>query len=223
MSNLDIAQKADVVVLAVKPQKMAMVLSELAELHPQNKLFMSVAAGISCAQIENSVGTKMETKEESIRLVRAMPNTPALVKCGATGIARGTFATDADISFCNELFEQLGVGVEVPEKELDLITGLSGSGPAYVMRFIEAMISAAVSHGLDTEKATKLVSQTVYGAAVLLRETKETPKQLREKVTSPGGTTMAGLSALDTHEFDRAIHAAIDAAKKRSIELGETH
>ena len=222
-SCFEIAQQAQVVVLAVKPQKMPKVLEELESLSPENKLFMSVAAGISCAQIEHAIGKRAQESEHPVRLIRAMPNTPALVKNGATGLARGSNATEDDINFCLELFDRLGLSVEVPEKEIDLITGLSGSGPAYVMRFIEAMVDAAVAHGLDAVKAKDLVIQTVHGATVLLKETKETPQELREKVTSPGGTTMAGLAALDEHNFDRVIYAAIHAAQKRSIELGQTN
>jgi len=221
-SNLEIAQQAEVVVLAVKPQKMPQVLDELELLSPVNKLFMSVAAGISCAQIEHAIGKKTQDPHRRVRLIRAMPNTPALVKSGATGLTRGAEATEDDVDFCFDLFDRLGISVEIPEKDIDLITGLSGSGPAYVMRLIEAMVDAAVAHGLDAVKALDLVTQTVHGATVLLKETKETPQQLREKVTSPGGTTMAGLAALDENNFDQVIHAAINAAQKRSVELGQT-
>lgn len=213
-SNLEMAAEADLVILATKPQTMKTVLQELAGLDSTDKLFISVAAGISSMQIEEGLQTKP-------RVIRAMPNTPALVKKGATAISKGRHAKDEDLSLARALFESLGVVVEVEEHQMNLVTGLSGSGPAYVMRFLEAMIDAASKLGLAENSARILATQTLHGAMRLLDESQDTPQQLREKVSSPGGTTVAGLKALSEHQFDRCIEAAIRAASDRADELGK--
>ena len=219
-SNLAITEAANVVILAIKPQKMAGVLEELAGLQNTDKLFVSVAAGISCQQIESNIARNDATS--NIRVIRAMPNTPALVKKGATGICKGRFSTPTDMATAKNLFESLGIAIEVDESQINIVTGLSGSGPAYVMRMVEAMIQSGEALGLTPEHARRLVTQTVHGAMVLLEESRDTPKGLREKVTSPGGTTMAGLAALDEHDFNESIDAAVRAAKQRADELGKS-
>jgi pyrroline-5-carboxylate reductase len=150
-----------------------------------------------------------------------MPNTPALVGAGATGIAGGAHATQEDLVLAATLFESVGLCVQVPESELDAVTGLSGSGPAYVFALIEALRDAGVAEGLSAEVSLRLASQTVFGAAKLLLDEGEPPETLRERVTSPGGTTRAGLDALAEASFGDVIAGAVRAATRRSNELRE--
>jgi pyrroline-5-carboxylate reductase len=150
-----------------------------------------------------------------------MPNTPALVGAGATAIAPGSRATDDDLDLVETLFRSVGIAVRVPEEQIDAVTGLSGSGPAYVFAMIEALRDAGTREGLPEETALRLASQTVFGAARLLLDQGETPEVLRERVTSPGGTTRAGLDALETMGFADTIRGAVRAATRRSVELGE--
>jgi len=150
-----------------------------------------------------------------------MPNTPALVLAGATAIARGSCASDEDLSLARRIFDLIGTTCLVEEKLLDTVTGLSGSGPAYVLTFIEALSDAGVKHGLSREVATALAAQTVYGTAKLLLETREHPAVLRGNVTSPGGTTIAGMHSLERDGFRAATMNAVEAGVLRSKELGE--
>ena len=204
--------EGDVVVLAVKPQVFPKVLPILRGSVSDDALVVSVAAGISTRIVEGALS-------ENARVVRTMPNTPALVGAGATGIAAGAHATEEDLSLAQTLFESVGVVARVPEAELDAVTGLSGSGPAYVFALIEALRDAGVGEGLSEEVSLELASQTVFGAAKLLLEENESPETLRERVTSPGGTTRAGLDALEKSGFSEVIAGAVRAATRRSNEL----
>jgi pyrroline-5-carboxylate reductase len=150
-----------------------------------------------------------------------MPNTPALVGAGATAIAAGTNATEADLDLTELLFRSVGIALRVPEDQIDAVTGLSGSGPAYVFAMVEALRDAGASEGLPEGTALQLASQTVFGAARLLLEEGDAPEVLRARVTSPGGTTQAGLDALAAADFAAAVRAAVRAATLRSVELGE--
>lgn len=212
--NAEVAAWADVLVIAVKPQVIETVLASLAPCLTQSALVVSVAAGVTIHRIEAAL-------PEGTRVIRTMPNTPALVRAGATAIARGTTATDADTDLAEQLFQNVGVTVHVPEKLLDAVTGLSGSGPAYVFLLIEALTEAGARVGLPTETALQLASQTVFGAAKLLIERGEAPARLREQVTSPGGTTVAGLKALVDGKFTETLIEAVEAATLRSQELGQ--
>lgn len=212
--NLEAVGEADVVVLATKPQVFAKMLPGIAAALGPEKLLISVAAGISTTLIERALPA-------GVRVVRTMPNTPALVGAGATAIAAGTEATDEDLDLAESLFRSVGISVRVPEEQLDAVTGLSGSGPAYVFAFIEALRDAGVREGLPEETALALASQTVFGASRLLRDEKESPEVLRDRVTSPGGTTRAGLDALAAGGFAEVIAGAIRAATRRSAELGK--
>ena len=205
---------ATVVVLAIKPQVFPQVLPSLgAALHPQT-LVVSIAAGISTKIIERALPA-------GTRVVRAMPNTPALVGEGATAIAGGAEATDADLTLAETLFQSVGICVTVPEAQIDAVTGLSGSGPAYVFAMIEALRDAGASEGLSEEISLELAAQTVLGAARLLFEEGESPETLRNRVTSPGGTTRAGLDALEAAGFATTLAGAVRAATRRSNELRE--
>jgi pyrroline-5-carboxylate reductase len=212
--NAEAVREATVVVLATKPQVFGQVLPGIAATVSPDALLVSIAAGISAASIERSF-------PEGARVVRSMPNTPALVGAGATAIAAGSHATDEDLALAETLFESVGIAVRVPEEQIDAVTGLSGSGPAYVFALIEALRDAGAREGLPEEIALELASQTVFGAARLLLDQKEAPEVLRERVTSPGGTTRAGLDALETTGFADAIRGAVRAATRRSIELGK--
>ncbi len=212
--NAEAVREAMVVVLATKPQVFPQLLPGLVSAVRPDALVVSIAAGISTRIIEAafSAGT---------RVVRSMPNTPALVGAGATAIARGSHATDADLALAETLFRSVGTAVVVPEEQLDAVTGLSGSGPAYVFAMIEALRDAGVREGLPEDTALQLASQTVFGAARLLLEQAESPEVLRQRVTSPGGTTRAGLDALEAAGFADVVMGAVRAATRRSVELGE--
>jgi pyrroline-5-carboxylate reductase len=212
--NAEAVQEATVIVLATKPQVFAQVLPGLAAVVSADALLISIAAGISTGMIERAFPA-------GSRVVRTMPNTPALVGAGATAIAAGTHATEDDLGLAETLFRSVGIAVRVPEEQIDAVTGLSGSGPAYVFAMIEALRDAGTREGLPEETALQLASQTVFGAARLLLDEKEAPEVLRDRVTSPGGTTRAGLDALADAGFADAILGAVHAATRRSVELGK--
>ncbi|MFA9469092.1 MAG: pyrroline-5-carboxylate reductase [Deltaproteobacteria bacterium] len=212
--NAEAVKDATVVVLAIKPQVFAQVLPGLSGALPADALLISIAAGISTRIIERSF-------PDGSRVVRTMPNTPALVGAGASAIAGGTHATDDDLELAETLFRSVGIAVRVPEEQIDAVTGLSGSGPAYVFAMIEALRDAGAREGLPEETALQLAAQTVFGAARLLLDEKEAPEVLRDRVTSPGGTTRAGLDALAAAGFADAIMGAVRAATRRSVELGK--
>ncbi len=210
--NAKALRRADIVILATKPQVFRELLPEVArELRPES-LVISIAAGVSNSILEG-------TLHRGARVVRTMPNTPALVGAGATAISGGTQATEADLSLAERLFQSVGLTVRVPEAQMDAVTGLSGSGPAYVFAMIEALRDAGVGEGLDEGVALELAAQTVFGAAKLLREQDESPEVLRERVTSPGGTTRAGLDSLQESGFAQTMVGAVRAATRRSAEL----
>ena len=212
--NAEAVKDATVVVLAIKPQVFAQVLPGLSAAVPPDALLISIAAGISTRIIERSF-------PDGSRVVRTMPNTPALVGAGASAIAGGIHATDDDLELAETLFRSVGIAVRVPEEQIDAVTGLSGSGPAYVFAMIEALRDAGAREGLPEETALQLAAQTVFGAARLLLDEKEAPEVLRDRVTSPGGTTRAGLDALAAAGFADAIMGAVRAATRRSVELGK--
>jgi pyrroline-5-carboxylate reductase len=213
--NQAVVRQATVVVLATKPQVFEQVLRDVGAVLSSDTLVVSIAAGISTAIIERAL-------PQGSRIVRTMPNTPALVGAGATAIAGGRHATDGDLALVETLFRSVGISVRVPEDQIDAVTGLSGSGPAYVFALIEALRDGGAREGLPEDTALRLATQTVFGAARLLLEENEAPEVLRQRVTSPGGTTRAGLDALEAAGFTDAILAAVRAATRRSVELGKT-
>ena len=203
---------ADVVVVAVKPGDVADVLEGALPALGEHTLVLSIAAGVSLATLEAAVPGRP--------VVRAMPNTPALVREGVAAIAGGVHTTDTHLEAARRLLAAVGTVVIVAEPLLDAVTGLSGSGPAYVFMLAEAMIEAGVLNGLPRDVATTLVNGTIRGAGVMLTESGETAEQLRIAVTSPGGTTAAGLRALESRSVRAAILDAVSAATERSRELG---
>ncbi len=213
--NVAAAKDADIVVLAVKPQAMQKLLTQIAPVIDTKKLVISVAAGVPIAAIERKLGA-------GSRVVRAMPNTPALVGLGATALSGGEHATQEDLAFAQKLFDAVGMTTIVDESLLDAVTGLSGSGPAYVFLMIEALSDAGVKVGLSRHVALKLAAQTVLGSAKLLLETGEHPGHLKDQVTSPGGTAIAGLHTLEAGGLRTTLIDAVEAATKRARELGES-
>ncbi len=212
--NAVIAGSCGTIVLAVKPQVATTVCTELKELISAKQLLISIMAGVTCKRIESCFSN-------SVRVVRVMPNTPALVLCGATAVAGGSYATGEDLAATEALFSLVGICCRLDEKLMDAVTGLSGSGPAYVLTFIEALADGGVKNGLPRDAALQLALQTVLGTAKLLAETGEHPGSLRDKVTSPGGTTIAGLHALEKGSFRATVMNAVEAATLRSKELGQ--
>ena len=211
--NAALAKAADVLVLAVKPQVVGTALAELAPAVVPGTLVITIAAGVKTAAIEARLG-------DAVRVVRAMPNTPAITQAAATAISAGSRATPEDLELTKQLFEAVGRVVTLDEGLMDAVTGLSGSGPAYVMLMVEALADGGVNVGLSREAALLLASQTVYGAAKLLIETGEHPAKLRDMVTSPGGTTIAGLRALESGGLRPALIEAVARATERAHELG---
>jgi pyrroline-5-carboxylate reductase len=211
--NTSIVAESDVVILAIKPQVAEKVLKGLGSAATSGKLFISIMAGVKSSTIEAAFSGE-------VRVVRVMPNTPALVLEASSAIAPGAFATPQDTALALSILELVGKAWIVEDKLMDAVTGLSGSGPAYVLTFIEALSDAGVKNGLPRDVATGLAAQTVFGTAKLLLQTHEHPAVLRDKVTSPGGTTIAGLHALEKAAFRGTIINAVDAATARSRVLG---
>jgi pyrroline-5-carboxylate reductase len=205
---------AEVIVLSVKPQAMNRVLDQIAPAVDPHKLVISIAAGVPIAAIGRKLG-------QGTRVIRAMPNTPALVGAGATAIASGEHATADDLAVAKALFDAVGMSVVIEEALLDAATGLSGSGPAYVFLIIEALSDAGVKVGLPRYTAQALAAQTVLGSAKLQIETGTHPGQLKDQVTSPGGTAIAGLHTLEAGGLRTTLINAVETATRRAKELGE--
>ncbi len=212
MSNVEAASRADTLMLVVKPQDMADVLDDIAPVVRPGQLVISLAAGITTASIESRLPAKTA-------VVRVMPNTPALVDEGMAAISRGSHCDEAHLVEAEDLMRATGRVIRVPEKQQDAVTAISGSGPAYLFFVVEAMIEAGVYLGLPRSTATELVVQTMVGSAKLLRETGEHPTVLRERVTSPGGTTAAAVRKLEDHRVRAAFMTALESARNRSREL----
>ncbi len=213
--QLDVTTKlpeCESVVLAVKPTEVADVCRAVATTGV--KQILSIAAGVTISSIEASMKT-------SVAVVRAMPNTPALIGQGASAMAASARCTPENKKWAREILSSVGTVVEVQENLLDAVTGLSGSGPAYVFLLAEALIAAGVQQGLSAKDSNELVVQLLVGSSLLLAESSETPEQLRKKVTSPNGTTAAGIAELVGKQFSEIIGSAVSAATKRSKELGK--
>lgn len=212
-NNRDIAQRCSLVVLSVKPQIMDKILREVGDQMKPGTLVVSIAAGVDTSTIEESL-------PEGVRVVRAMPNTPAMVGAGATAISAGKHATQEDMATAKALFDAVGITVELDESHLDAVTGLSGSGPAYIFLILEALADAGVKVGLSRRNAQRLAAQTVMGSAKMLLETDEHPGKLKDMVTSPGGTAIAGLHTLEQGGLRTTLINAVETATKRAQELG---
>lgn len=209
--NAPAASGADVVFLAVKPFQVADVCREI-QSGVARQLIISICAGIPTSAIEQHLGGRP-------RVVRVMPNTPALIGCGSAACAAGRYASHADLDLAVRIFRSVGTAIPVDESKLDLVTGLTGSGPAYVFRFMEALLEAGVELGLTREEARVLVPQMVLGAARMAVEGTLTLSELRAAVTTRGGTTEAGLKVLEEGDFLHLIHDAVARAAERSREL----
>ena len=212
--NGQVLAKADLVVLAVKPQMMSSVLSSISSQVESRHLLLSIAAGVTLAKLAAKLPAKT-------RLVRTMPNTPCLVGLGASCFSRGEFATEVDANLVSQILCSVGLAFEVEENLLDAVTGVSGSGPAFVYRMIEALAEGGVAQGLTAEMALQLAAQTARGAAEMVQVTGRSPADLVAQVTSPGGTTLAGLKVLEAERGPAAFRAAVEAATRRSMELGQ--
>jgi pyrroline-5-carboxylate reductase len=207
-------REAQVVLLCTKPQALERLLLQIAPAIDRNKLVISIAAGVPISAIERRLGA-------GARIIRAMPNTPALVGAGACALARGEHATAEDLRIAAGIFQAVGTTTEVEESLLDAVTGLSGSGPAYIFLVIEALSDAGVKVGLPRHTALKLAAQTVLGSAKLLIDTNAHPGHLKDQVTSPGGTAIAGLHTLEAGGLRTTLINAVEAATRRARELGE--
>ena len=213
-SNLEVARFAELLVLATKPQVFDRMLTEIASGTGPDTLVVSIAAGIPIAAIESQLAP-------GTRVIRTMPNTPALVGAGATAIAPGTHVSDEDLATVEALFSSIGITEVLEESLLDAVTGLSGSGPAFIFVIIDALSDAGVKVGLHRTTAQRLAAQTVLGAAKMLIETGEHPGKLKDMVASPGGTTIAGLHTLEAGGLRKTLMDAVENATLRSKQLGE--
>lgn len=212
--NNSVIQSSDILVLAVKPQQMAEVMATVSHSLTDRHLVISIAAGITLSRMAAALG-------DNRRIVRVMPNTPCLVKAGASAFALGGTANRDDAATVQKLLSTVGIAVEVSESLLDAVTGLSGSGPAYAFQIIEALSDGGVRAGLPRTVATQLAAQTLLGAAKMVLETGEHPGSLKDAVTSPGGTTIAGLHEMERGGVRAALMNAVLTAAHRSQELGK--
>ena len=212
VSNPDAARQAKTLVLAVKPQDMDDLLAEIAPVVTAEHLIVTIAAGITTSAIERRLA-------DGVPVVRVMPNTPALVGEAMSVVAAGAHASGHHLEHAEELFRPVGKVIRLPESQLDAVTALSGSGPAYVFYLVEAMTDAGILLGLPRAIAHDLIVQTVYGSALMLRDSGEHPVTLREAVTSPAGTTIAAIRELENHGVRAAFLSALEAARDRSREL----
>ncbi|MFQ5569086.1 MAG: pyrroline-5-carboxylate reductase [Rhodothermales bacterium] len=212
--NVAAVQDASVVVLAVKPQNASDVIREIRDQMNPDTLVVSVLAGVTTEALEHALG-------HGPPIIRTMPNTPMLVDEGATAIAGGRFATEEHLDIARHMFEAVGKVEVVPEYLMDAVTGLSGSGPAYVYMFVEALTDAGVKQGLPRPTAIRLAAQTVFGAAKLVLETGKHPAILRDEVTTPGGTAIAAVAELESHGLRTMLINAVGTATQRSKELSE--
>lgn len=206
---------SEVILLCTKPHDVRAAMKSISDaMAGESVLVISIAAGITLSALESAAS-------EHFRVIRAMPNTPALIGKGAAGYCLGTKATSDDAKTARCLLEAVGLAVEVPERLIDAVTGLSGSGPAYVYLMIDALADGGVCAGLPRADALRLATQTVLGAAAMVQETGEHPAILKDMVTSPGGTTIAGLAALERLGVRSALIEAVGAASRRATELGQ--
>jgi pyrroline-5-carboxylate reductase len=207
-------RQADVVVLCMKPKDVEMSFQDLKPLLSERQLLVSVIAGLSIAKMERMLDTQMP-------IARTMPNTSSTIGLGATGISFSSTVNKSNRQLAVDMFEAVGIVSVVEESKLEIVTGVSGSGPAYVYYFMEALMKAAAQGGLTEEDARKLTVQTVLGAANMVQQTGENPAELRRKVTSPNGSTQAAIEALDGHQFSEGIVSAVFRSAQRAKEMGE--
>ena len=207
--NAAVAKVSDVLILAVKPQMFEAVIPQIKEKVSENTLIVSIAAGKSIAQIEEAFG-------RSLKLVRCMPNTPAMVGEGCSGVCRSDKVTEEEMAKCMELISSFGLAEEVPEKLMDAVVGVSGSSPAFVFMFLEALADGAVKAGMPRKQAYRFAAQTVLGSAKLMLETGKHPGELKDMVCSPGGTTIEGVQVLEEMGLRSALMNAVEACVEKS-------
>lgn len=212
VTNVEAARRADTIMLVVKPQDMPDVLDEIAPHLADDRLVISLAAGITTETLEARL-------PDGVAVIRVMPNTPALVDEGMAAMSCGSHCSEEHLDHAESLLQTTGKVMRVPEKQQDAVTAISGSGPAYIFFVVESMIEAGVHLGLPRSTATELVVQTLVGSARLLSESGDHPTELRERVTSPGGTTAAALRELEDHKVRAAFLSALEAARNRSRDL----
>jgi pyrroline-5-carboxylate reductase len=213
-ANSAVAKFANVLILATKPDQVAAALAEIHGTFSKSHLLISIAAGVTISKLENALPA-------GARVIRVMPNTPAFVGAGASAFALGKNATASDGELAKKLLSAVGIAIQVKEQMLDAVTGLSGSGPAYVYQFIEALSDGGVAAGLPRDIATRLAAQTVLGGAKMVLETGQHPGALKDQVTSPGGTTIEGLHELEKGKMRAAVMSAVRAATEKSKKLGQ--
>ena len=213
-ANAEVAKFAGVLILATKPDQVSAALAEIRGTFTENHLLISIAAGVTLAKLEAALPA-------GARVIRVMPNTPALVGAGASAFAPGKSATVPDGELAKKLLSAVGLAFQVKESLLDAVTGLSGSGPAYVYQFIEALSDGGVAAGLPRDMATQLAAQTVLGGAKMVLETGQHPGALKDQVTSPGGTTIEGLHELEKGKLRATVMSAVRAATEKSKKLGQ--
>ncbi|SFP03818.1 pyrroline-5-carboxylate reductase [Salibacterium halotolerans] len=214
--SADAAQEADIVMLAVKPKQLGDALHAAASGLTEDKIIMSVLAGIKTSQIENELPGNHP-------VIRVMPNTSAKVGQSATALAGGSYAKEQHVQAASELFSSIGTAVVVKEKDMNTVTGIAGSGPAYFYYFAEAMEQAAAASGLPEDKARDLIIQTMYGAAVRMRESDQSSAALYQEVRSPGGTTEAAFREMEKHDLQKSFKQSVQAAISRAAALGENN
>lgn len=224
--NFKLFSECEIVILAVKPQHIYQVLSQISEHEdyqiPNRKIVISIAAGIPLCKIEDLLYNTLDNESrERLPIIRVMPNTPALVLAGMSGMSPNKYAKAEDVETIKIILRAIGKVIEFKEQDLDAVTALSGSGPAYVFYIAEAMIEGGIKVGLEPDKAAVLTLTTIQGALKLMEESNESPEILRQKVTSPGGTTEAAFKILDKNRVKQNIIEAIEAAKRRSKELSQ--
>ncbi|MGO9482852.1 MAG: pyrroline-5-carboxylate reductase [Candidatus Kryptoniota bacterium] len=212
--NKKVAKSSDVIVIAVKPMNSREVLNEIKDVIKPSQVIISVMAGIKTSFINSILGVECP-------VIRTMPNTPVLVDAGATAISKGKFADDEHLSIAHAIFKSVGMVEIVPENLLDAVTGLSGSGPAYIYMVIEAMTDGGVKMGIPRQIAFRLAAQTVFGASKLVIETGKHPAILKDEVTTPGGTAIAAVAELETHGLRTMLINAVSTATARSKELSK--
>jgi pyrroline-5-carboxylate reductase len=223
--NFSLFSTCDIVILAVKPHHIVTILSDIAAQKEyrfvNRKLVISIAAGIPISKIENCLYPPLdETTRSQLPIIRVMPNTPSLVLAGMSGMSPNGHATADDLAIAEKILKAMGNVIEFKEADLDAVTAVSGSGPAYVFYYIESMIEAGVKSGLSSADASELVLTTIKGAVKLLEDRGDSPEHLRKLVTTPGGTTEAALKVLETRHFKQAIVDAIAAAAEKAREIG---
>ncbi|MGM8365483.1 pyrroline-5-carboxylate reductase [Virgibacillus sp. W0181] len=214
MNKEEVIMGADTIILSTKPYDLQEAVQSIKAYVQPNQLIISVIAGISTDYIASLF-------DQDVPVIRAMPNTSATIGHSATAVTKGKYATDDHLEKANALFTAIGTATTVAEKDMHIVTGISGSGPAYIYYLVEAMEKAAIESGLDQKTAKALITQTVVGAGEMLQQVKEPVEELRENITSPKGTTEAGIKTLDKYDFHQTIIECVKSARDRSIELGK--